>query len=58
MFGIKKEPIIEVIEIDPVEEVIRNISDIEKEKLFLLMKHIIRELDFRDDEEYENQEEG
>lgn len=47
MFGEKK---------DPVEEVIKKISEIPREQLFLLQKHIIRELDFRDDEDYENQE--
>ena len=41
---------------DSVDEVIKTIKDHPKERLHLLMKHIIRELDFRDEEAYENQE--
>lgn len=36
---------------DPVIEVIKNISAIETERLTDLMKHIIRELDLRDEQD-------
>ena len=36
---------------DPIVEVLNQISTIETERLTFLMKHIIRELDLRDDED-------